>query len=44
MVNYVLITFTFVFGMGFGMYASMLDLIKNTSEFGIFAACYNCAK
>lgn len=42
--NYVLITCTFVFGMGFGMWASMLDLIKNTNEFGIFAACYNCAR
>lgn len=44
MFNDILITCTFVFGMGFGMWASMLDLVKNTSEFGIFAACYNCAR
>lgn len=40
--NHVLIVCTFFFGIGLGMWASMLDLIKNTNQFGIFAACLNC--
>ena len=33
----------FVFGVGFGMWASILNLVQNVSTYSVFADCYLCA-
>jgi len=32
-----------IFGVGFGMWASILNLIQNVSTYSVFAECYQCA-
>lgn len=32
-----------VFGVGFGMWASILNLVQNVSTYSVFAECYQCA-
>lgn len=32
-----------VFGVGFGMWASILNLVQNVNTYSAFAECYQCA-
>ncbi len=32
-----------IFGVGFGMWASILNLVQNVSTYSVFAECYQCA-
>ena len=33
----------FMFGVGFGMWASILNLVQNVNTYSVFAECYQCA-